>query len=103
MKAVRSGREAQEVLESESVDLVVTDLKMPGDVNGQDFYYWICERHPALAGRVVFTASDARREEFGALIDESGCALAQKPFEVEKFLGVIRQALSQPAVYPVKR
>ncbi len=38
-----------------------------------------------------------------ALIDESGCALVQKPFEVEKFLGVIRQALSRPAVYPVKR
>ncbi len=38
-----------------------------------------------------------------ALIDESGCALVQKPFEVEKFLGVIRQALSRPAVYPLKR
>jgi hypothetical protein len=35
----------------------------------------ICERHSALDGRVVFAVPDARREEFGALSDESGCAL----------------------------
>ena len=102
VQAVRSGREAQQYLEQESVDLVVTDLKMPGEVTGQELYRWICERRPELAGRVVFTVSDARTEEINALLEGSGCPFVQKPFEVEKFLAVVRQALRQSAPSALK-
>jgi len=103
VKMVRSGREAQEHLDREPVDLVITDLKMPGDVTGRDLYNWISQRHPELAGRVVFTMSDARTEEIAALLEESGCPFLQKPFEVEKFLGMVRQALGQTNVSALKR
>ena len=102
VRAVRSGREAMELLEQEPVDLVVTDLKMPGEVTGRELYRWICDRYPELVNRVVFTLSDARSEEVAELRD-IGCALVQKPFEVEGFLRVIRQTLSQPASSPLKR
>jgi two-component system NtrC family sensor kinase len=103
VKTVRSGREAQEHLDREPVDLVITDLKMPGDVTGWDLYHWISQRHPELAGRVVFTMSDARTEEIAALLEESGCPFLQKPFEVEKFLGMVRQALGQTNASALKR
>jgi DNA-binding NtrC family response regulator len=103
VKTVRSGREAQEHLDREPVDLVITDLKMPGDVTGWDLYNWISQRHPELAGRVVFTMSDARTEEVAALLEESGCPVLQKPFKVEKFLGMVRQALGQANVSALKR
>jgi PAS domain S-box-containing protein len=103
VRAARSGREAQQLLEKEPVDLVVTDLKMPGEVTGRELYHWICRHHPELAGRVVFTMSDARTEEVGTLLEESGCPFIQKPFEVERFLGVIRRALSQANTSVIKR
>jgi len=103
VKAVRSGREAQELLESEPVDLVVTDLKMPGEITGWELYTWICRQLPELAGRVVFTMSDARSEEIATLLEESGCPFLQKPFEVAKFLAVVRQAMAQAVSSTVKR
>ncbi|HEX2711611.1 MAG TPA: response regulator, partial [Candidatus Acidoferrales bacterium] len=102
IQGVHSGREAQEYLERESVDLVVTDLKMPGEITGQELYRWICQRRPELAGRVVFTVSDARTEEINALLEGSGCPFVQKPFGVEKFLAVVRQTLRQTAPSTLK-
>ena len=68
---------------------------MPGEVTGRALYKWICWRRPELATRVVFTVSDAASEEVAALLADSGCLFIQKPFEVEKFLAVIRQAVAQ--------
>ena len=76
---------------------------MPGGVTGWDLYNWISQRHPELAGRVVFTMSDPRTEEIAELLEESGCPFLQKPFEVEKFLGMVRQALGQTNVSALKR
>ncbi len=45
----RSGKEAIEVLEHASVDLVVTDMKMPGEITGRALYEWVREHRPALA------------------------------------------------------
>ena len=103
VKAVRTGREALRILEKESMDLVVADLKMPGEVTGRDLYDWIRQQRPELAGRVVFTMSDARGEDVGALLEESGCPFIQKPFEVGKFLTVIRRALAQSVASVLKR
>jgi len=94
VRAVRSGREAQQILDREPVDLVITDLKMPGDITGRELYNWICRRHPELSARVIFTMSDARAAEVGPLLEQSGCEFVQKPFEVERFLGVVRRVLN---------
>ena len=91
VRAVDNGRDAQQALEEESFDLVVTDVKMPGEMSGHELYRWICRHHPELSGRVVFTMSDARPEEVDALVTESGCPLIQKPFEVDEFLSVVRK------------
>ena len=94
VRAVRSGREAQQILDREPVDLVITDLKMPGDITGRELYNWICRRHPELSARVIFTMSDARATEVGPLLEQSGCEFVQKPFEVERFLSVVRRVLN---------
>jgi len=94
VRAVRSGREAQQILDREPMDLVITDLKMPGDITGRELYHWICRRHPELSGRVIFTMSGARAEEIAPLVEESGCEFIQKPFELEDFLGVVRRVLN---------
>jgi two-component system NtrC family sensor kinase len=98
-----SGRQAQQCLEKETVDLVVTDVKMPGEMSGRDLYEWILKHRPELAGRVVFTMSSGRSEEMNTLLQKSGCCVVQKPFEVETFAQAVQQILQQtgaPTVRP---
>ena len=95
LKAARNGRDALEILARESVDVVVTDLKMPGEISGADLFHWIRNHEPPLATRVIFTMSDARNDAVHALLEESGCAYLQKPFNVDDFLRVIQQVLAE--------
>jgi two-component system NtrC family sensor kinase len=98
----RSGREAVDLLERERVDLVVTDLKMPGEVTGRTLYEWIRAHRPELAHRVVFMMSDANSNESADLLERTGCPNIQKPFEVESFWQVIRGVLRQPESAAIK-
>jgi two-component system, NtrC family, sensor kinase len=99
----RSGKEAMEVLERESVDLVVTDMKMPGEVTGRALYEWVREHRPALSHRVVFTMSDSDDQESRELFDSSGCTHIQKPFEVDVFWRIVQRSLAQPETAAIKR
>lgn len=101
--AARNGKEAIETLQREPVDLVVTDMKMPGEVTGRALYQWIREYRPALAQRVVFTMSDANDQESRELFESSGCPHIQKPFEVDGFWRVIQRSLMVPDPAVVKR
>jgi PAS domain S-box-containing protein len=91
----RNGEEALEALKKEKVDLVVTDMKMPGEISSSSLYEWIREHRPELAQRVVFTMSDAGALESAALLERSGAPHIQKPFEVDSFWRVVRQALRE--------
>jgi PAS domain S-box-containing protein len=91
--SARSGEEAMKLLETEQVDLIVTDLTMPGAVTGRTLYEWVRARRPALANRVVFTMSGATEGDSADLLKQSGCAYVQKPFEVDSFWRVIRRTL----------
>ena len=99
----RSGKEAIEVLQGESVDMVVTDVKMPGEISGRALYEWIREQRPALAPRVIFTMSDAEDQDSRQFFASHGCPNIQKPFEVEAFWRVIQRSLLLPETAIVKR
>ncbi len=93
-KTVSSGTEAIEFLKENSVDLVITDMKMPGTVSGEDLYLWIEQNQPALTNRVIFTMSDAGVNAVSALLRRTGAAFIQKPFHVQDFLRVVQKSLS---------
>jgi CheY-like chemotaxis protein len=99
----RSGKEAIEILQGESVDMVVTDLKMPGEISGRALYQWIREHRPSLAPRVTFTMSDADDQESREFFESFGCPNIQKPFEVEDFWKVILRSLLLPETAIIKR
>jgi two-component system NtrC family sensor kinase len=99
----RSGKEAIELLEHASVDLVVTDMKMPGEITGRALYEWVRERRPALEHRVVFTMSDSNDRDSRDLLESSGCPHIQKPFEVDDFWRIVQRSLLQPDTLTIKR
>jgi two-component system NtrC family sensor kinase len=103
VQAVRSGREAIELLEREPIDAVITDLKMPGEISGSEIFRWIERHRPELAARVVFTISNLQQEEVRELVEQSGCPTVQKPFQIEEFLRVVREVLASAPSTPFKR
>ncbi|MCL6480643.1 MAG: PAS domain S-box protein [Firmicutes bacterium] len=98
--AVRSGREALDLLARETVDVVVADLKMPGEITGREIYAWIERERPELLPRLIFTVSDAGTPDVRAFLERTRCAFIQKPFKMEEFLGLVRQVLMQGTQQP---
>ncbi|MGH9795146.1 MAG: response regulator, partial [Candidatus Acidiferrales bacterium] len=90
----RNGREAIACLERNEVDAVVTDLKMPGEISGQNLFAWIAAHRPALAPRVVFTMSDADDHKVRAWLRRTGCRYLQKPFRLQNLVAILQKAFA---------
>lgn len=76
-----SATEAIDVLEHESeIELVFTDIRMPGPINGIDLANWVHAHRPGLP--VVLTSGDARKAELAAKISPEEPFIA-KPYDVE--------------------
>jgi DNA-binding NtrC family response regulator len=78
---VGSATEAIDVLEAEpDIDLVFSDIRMPGPLNGIDLAKWVHAHRPGLA--VVLTSGDARRTELVSNIPPEEPFIA-KPYDVQ--------------------
>jgi len=99
----RSCKEAIEILQGESVDMVVTDLMVPGEITGRALHQWIREHRPLLASRVIFTMSDANHQESREFFESCGCPNIQKPFEVDAFWRTVQRSLLLPESAIIKR
>jgi CheY-like chemotaxis protein len=94
VRTARSGSEAIELLNEESIDAVVSDLDMSGEVTAAGLFHWITENRPELATRVVFTVSNARDGEASEALRRSGRPVVSKPFAIEAFWDAVKKVLS---------
>jgi CheY-like chemotaxis protein len=67
------------------IDLVFSDVRMPGSLNGLGLARWIRENRPTLP--VMLCSGDASQEE------SEGVALVRKPYDFEAVLATIQQSL----------
>lgn len=85
-----NGNEAVAILESEKVDLVVTDLRMPG-MDGFELMVWLRRSFPQLPA-IVMTAYVAETSGLG-----DGLEILEKPFDInvlkEKSSDLLRQSV----------
>lgn len=89
---VSSGDAAVEVLEkSMAIDIVLSDVRMPGKVDGFGVARWIAEHRPHLP--IILISGDAR-----ARIDDPQIAhvpVLRKPVEMQVIHQKIKNALSK--------
>ena len=85
-----SGEEALEVLNQTAVDLIVTDIKMPG-MSGLDLLSEVTSRYPHL-GVIVMTAYSSQEWETETIL-RGGYSYIEKPFDINEMRRVINQAL----------
>ncbi len=89
-----NAREGIEILRRESIDAVITDVKMPGEVSTTKLYRWIEQNQPELAGRVTFTVSSGCENELKGTLRRSSCQFLRKPFEPEQLWDAVQKMLS---------
>jgi PAS domain S-box-containing protein len=103
VRAVRTAEDAISILRRETIDAVVTDVKIPGEMSASGFYRWLEENRPELAGRAIFTVSNARAGEVTATLRESACSILEKPFSIDAFCSTVLKTLRAELPAALKR
>lgn len=84
--------EARDLLADHEVDLVVSDVKMPGE-SGLSFYRWVEEHRPDLTDRFLFVTGDLSGDSLVALAERHPDRFLTKPFQVTDYLQRVRRIL----------
>jgi CheY-like chemotaxis protein len=83
-----------------TLDLLLTDVVLPGGANGRDVAETLLQRHQGL--RVVFMSGyDRDSVVHNGRLDE-GVELLEKPFSAEKLLRKVRAVLDAPEAPPAR-
>jgi signal transduction histidine kinase len=93
---VHSGADAIKFLETNKVDLILSDVRMPGKVNGIQFYEWILENRPELKDRFIFVSGDMIGLNIGEFFVSSSVARIQKPFHWDDYGRLVQSLLTEP-------
>jgi two-component system, NtrC family, response regulator PilR len=91
-----SGQQALAALEEQPADIVVTDLKMPGEVDGLALLRTVKER--GLDTEVIVVTAFATPETAIAAMKQGAYDYLTKPFKVDEINAVIGRALEKRAL-----
>jgi CheY-like chemotaxis protein len=91
-----SGADGLRQLESGDFMGVVSDMRTPGGIDGNDVYEWIAANRPGLASRLMFITGDVASEETAATLRRTGVPCVEKPFRVQQFISVIEEIMGKP-------
>jgi C4-dicarboxylate-specific signal transduction histidine kinase/ActR/RegA family two-component response regulator len=92
--AAEHGLEARRILEEGDVDLVISDVKMPGG-SGLALYRWIEEERPHLLDRFLFVTGHPGEGEAAALAEERADRFMYKPFDMAEYVARVTSLLDQ--------
>ena len=81
-----SADEAVSLLQNTHIDAVVTDIRMPGDIDGSELVLWIRRRVPNVKIVVVSAHVDPSQ-------DLPADVILPKPIRIERLLQALRQIL----------
>lgn len=90
-----SGVEAQRLIRSEAVDLVISDVKMPGELNGIMLFEWLATERPQLAERFIFVTGVTHDLRLPSLREGRPSRLLTKPFEMKEYLAQVSALLEE--------
>jgi len=75
---------------------VITDIRMPGKINGADVHHWIKENRPELSERIILISGDTANGETQALLAQTSTPCIEKPFRVQQLISIVEKAFGKP-------
>jgi len=91
-----SGSDGLDQLQQRSFGGVISDIRMPGAVNGAEIHAWIQSNRPALKSRIILISGDTANSETQALLANSGTPCIEKPFRVQQLISVVEKTFGKP-------
>jgi DNA-binding response OmpR family regulator len=85
---------ALRLIRSEPVDLVISEVKMPGELNGIMLFEWLATERPELAERFIFVTGDTHDLALPYLREGRTNRLLTKPFRTQECLARVRAILA---------
>jgi two-component system NtrC family sensor kinase len=95
VECAANGEEAYRMMDSSEYDLVISDIKMPGSMDGRRLFYEAIERSPDMAERFVFISGDVMEKKTAEFLNACGRAYLLKPFSLNDLQEVIAKTLEQ--------
>ena len=90
-QSAQNAVEALSALNSSFYSLIVTDIRMPGGLDGIDFVEAYRKQRPDQ--KVIFITGFAEEQKLAQALGHSFTRCLYKPFELEDFLLAVRQLL----------
>jgi signal transduction histidine kinase len=87
-----TGAEAVSILQREPCDAVITDIRMPGDMDGVALFHWIEVHRPELAARFLFVTGEIAGGDNSVLGAHPGRVIT-KPFTRADYVARVLQVL----------
>ena len=92
-----SGEEALKQLSSSARYAgVISDIRMPGAVNGAEVHEWIQKNLPELKSRIILISGDTANSETQAFLAQSGTPCIEKPFRVQQLIAAVEKTFGKP-------
>ena len=91
-----SGAAGLQQLEAKSFAGVISDIRMPGSINGADVHEWIRKNQPHMASRLILISGDTANNETQQLLASSQTPCLEKPFRVQKLISIVEKTFGKP-------
>jgi CheY-like chemotaxis protein len=91
-----SGIAGLEHLEKGSFAGIISDIRMPGTINGADVHDWIRKNRPELTSRIILISGDTANSETQSLLASSPTPCLEKPFRVQKLISMVEKTFGKP-------
>jgi DNA-binding NtrC family response regulator len=91
-----TGAEGLQQLAKETYGGVISDIRMPGDVNGADVHQWIQQNRPELGSRIILISGDTANSETQSLLSGSTTPCIEKPFRVQQLISTVEKTFGKP-------
>jgi len=91
-----SGAEGLEKLDAGDYSGVISDIRMPGSVNGVEVHAWIQQNRPELCTRIILISGDTANSDTQAFLSQSGTPCIEKPFRVQQLLTIVEKTFGKP-------
>jgi len=92
----RSGEEGLRQLCKGRYAGVISDIRMPGSVNGAEVHEWIQRNRPELKSRIILISGDTANSETQTFLAQSGTPCIEKPFRVQQLIATVEKTFGKP-------
>ncbi|MCB9730569.1 MAG: response regulator [Deltaproteobacteria bacterium] len=86
---------ALSLLTDKHFDLIISDLRMPGALDGIGLYRWLSAEHPEMVERIVFTTADTLSPQAQDFLVSSGRPFIKKPYNIRQYQAFVARLLGR--------